>query len=126
MTIQDNRQFTHRKRPYHAEAVKWDGSNYDAIKALIPQAEKPYFTAYGNGYIAIRTTGRLDTLAIGDWVVRGENGQVKCYKPEAFESKYEALTPLVTLPVVRSMAAALGIPTEQLAKELASICGRKG
>jgi hypothetical protein len=46
---------------------------------------------YGPDHIMVRHGNRIDTLVVGSWVVRGENGAIKCYSDEQFKVKYEAL-----------------------------------
>jgi len=76
----------YRKHPYHASCVRWDGDNLAEIQALLPHAE-----LYREVYIVLRSAYRMDTLYIGDWVAKGENGDIKCYKPEQFAVKYERI-----------------------------------
>jgi hypothetical protein len=78
---------THKKRAYLADCIQWDGSNFEEVRELFPDAEN-----FIDQFITLRGHGWLKTLKIGDWLVVGENLEVKCYSPEIFEIKYERLT----------------------------------
>lgn len=79
--------YTHQKKPYQAECLQWDGNNVNEIRRL-SIAE---ITQHGASYLVIRHENTLSTLSPGWWVVKGENGQVKCYSDEVFRVKYQAI-----------------------------------
>lgn len=81
---------THQKRPYRAHAVQWNGSNYHEVEALFAGTGS-YPSLYDNHQIIVRSMQRIDTLSPGWWVVKGENGVVKCYDDATFNVKYEPM-----------------------------------
>jgi hypothetical protein len=76
--------YTHQKRPYRAKCLQWDGTNAAALDDVLQ-----HLTEHGSELL-IRHHGMIETLRVGDWVVTGENGEVKCYTDEVFRVKYEA------------------------------------
>lgn len=77
--------YTHQKKPYQAKCVQWDGNNVNAIRQLVMMD----VVQHGASYLAIRHENTISTISPGWWVVKGENGQVKCYSDEAFRVKYQ-------------------------------------
>lgn len=80
---------THQKHPYHAECIQWNGSNLEQVMELLPQ---PTELTVRHEWLTIRfSPGEVKALHYGEWVVRGENGVVKCYSDEQFNVKYQAI-----------------------------------
>lgn len=79
-------QPTHQKRPYKARCVQWVGINTEEIVSLLKDVQP-----WGD-YLMYRYPNGVGTLRMGDWVVVGENGQVKCYTDAVFRIKYEKLS----------------------------------
>jgi hypothetical protein len=79
---------THRKKGYNALAVKWDGTNREEIERLYAGQAVLSATPL---YLTIRYKDAINTLLHGDFVVRGENGSMKIYKPDAMQVKYESV-----------------------------------
>ena len=63
-------KLSHRKRAYKADAIQWDGTNTEVVFDAYPGAE-----LFGSRHIMVRHAEGISTLNIGDWVVRGENGE---------------------------------------------------
>ena len=78
--------YTHQKRPYRAQCWQWNGTNTQEIVQLFHDAK-----IHDENHIMVRHGNRISTLVIGSWIVRGENGQIKCYNNNEFNIKYEAL-----------------------------------
>jgi hypothetical protein len=81
--------FTHRKRAYHAHAIQWDGNNLEELRELLDNVQ-----VHDDEHLMVRHAQgplTIQTLKVGDWVVQGENGVVKCYTDEVFRTKYEGL-----------------------------------
>lgn len=77
-----------RKRPYRAEAIQWHGLNFmDVVEML--EIGGCVANLYGTDMVMIRSERGVDTLRLGDWVVRGENNNIKTYTDSVFHSKYE-------------------------------------
>ena len=73
----------YRKKPVVIEALQWNGCWKDMNKFL----RKP---TVGPGQTLIIHTLEGDMHAnIGDWVIKGVNGEYYPYKPDIFEKTYE-------------------------------------
>ena len=83
---------THKKRAYYAEAIQWTGDNFAAIARMMgiePSSDE--IVLWGGHQVILRHARGIDTLHIGDWLARGENGNVKRYTDEVFNTKYEGV-----------------------------------
>lgn len=81
---------THITVPYHAQCLQWDGSNTEAIFALVKQAGGT--AEHWHASLLLRYQGRIDSLYPGWWLRLGENGALKVFKPELFALKYRVLS----------------------------------
>lgn len=73
----------YRKRPYIAkQAIQCNPSNLPKILELFPDAE------HFEPYITLRGPDWLRAMSYTDWIVQGENGQIKLYTNEEFNTKY--------------------------------------
>ena len=78
----------YRKRPIVVEAIQWDGSSKSGQEV----------TAFGQGAVTWhfnQNTMRCDTLegpglhvSVGDWIIRGVEGEFYPCKPNIFEATY--------------------------------------
>lgn len=74
-----------RKKPVTIEAVRWNGNNWNEVRA---------FMRYQGGKVIDRRI-RIDTLegavyaAEGDWIIKGVRGEFYPCKPDIFEDTYE-------------------------------------
>jgi hypothetical protein len=87
----------YRKKPVVIEAVKWDGQNVTEVKKfgngdLIVEIDD---LAWQVGKAAPVVTVLIKTLEgemkanVGDFIIRGVNGEVYPCKPDIFEKTYE-------------------------------------
>ena len=79
-----------RKKPVVIEAIQWDGTNIKELK----QMESPSEFWFGGmdretGDLGIYTLEGLVTARIGDWVIRGVQGELYPCKPDIFAATYE-------------------------------------
>jgi len=87
---------THEYHPYKAYCIQWNKDNTAEVLALL-RSNNDDALMYGE-YIMVRfrqkREGRKDieTIDIGWWVAKGENGDVKCYNNEQFHIKYRETT----------------------------------
>ena len=79
-------KYTHKKRPYLAHAIQWDESNLESIAAMLPKAE---VQMVGRVAFIRYEPGECDIMRPRDWIVKGENGDVKLYSDDIFRVKYE-------------------------------------
>lgn len=84
----------YRKKPVVVEAVKFDGTNYrevlefihpDMSETELAGAEKMKLP------IVIETLEGDMNVSIGDYVIRGVQGEFYPCKPDIFEATYEAI-----------------------------------
>ena len=80
---------TVRKKPVIVQAVQWTGENWDELVEWCP---------YGL-FLGTRRQGlTIDTLEgemradIGDYVIKGVNGEYYPCKPDIFKKSYEIVT----------------------------------
>lgn len=77
---------THRKKPVVITAVRWTGENLPDIIAFL-----------GDSYVGIGSDVYIRTLegtmhaSIGDWIIRGVEGEHYACKPAIFDATYETV-----------------------------------
>jgi hypothetical protein len=79
--------YTHVKHPYLAHAIQFNGQNTAQIIELAPGIRLDWV----GGEINARIGDDIRHLKRGDWIVKGENGNVKIYDDATFNTKYTAL-----------------------------------
>lgn len=78
-----------RKKPVVIQAVKWDGSNL-AVEALNGVLGLDPLTIVDKDKLKIQTLEGDMLASVGDWVIKGVNGEFYPCKPDVFEKTYEA------------------------------------
>ncbi|MEU4225816.1 hypothetical protein AB0F17_16100 [Nonomuraea sp. NPDC026600] len=79
-----------RKRPVEIEAVQWTGDNVNELWDAF-SAENIYGPTEKNPDWLIITTLEGDMRAnVGDWIIKGVQGELYPCKPDIFEATYEA------------------------------------
>lgn len=84
-----------RKRPVAIEAVQYDGRNGAALRAWSEGAviESPVLEPSeanpSGGYVQIQTLEGCMTGIVGDWIIRGVEGEFYPCKPVIFAQTYE-------------------------------------
>lgn len=87
----------YRKKPVAIEAIQWTGSNLEEIKAFVGQdliydiydaawkAEQapPYIS------IKIKTLEGVMSASVGDYIIKGVDGEFYPCKPDIFEKMYD-------------------------------------
>ena len=82
--------YTHQKKQYKAICVRLNETNGEEVLSLLKQNEaEPH--EYGAVIMIRYGDGRIETIGVGDWVRVGENGVVKTFTDDEFNSKYEVL-----------------------------------
>lgn len=82
----------YRKKPVVIEAIQWDGTNQgeiaDFMEVIIRTKTSP---EEGNpsGKITIETLEGDMTASVGDFIIKGINGEFYPCKPDIFEKTYE-------------------------------------
>lgn len=73
----------YRKKPVIIEAIKWDGSNILEIR------EFAYPCVRYQKHLFIETLEGRMRADIGDYIIKGVNGEFYPCKPDVFEKTYE-------------------------------------
>jgi len=76
-----------RKKPVVIEAIQYDGINFNAIKEFVNNATTLKTTV--TRQLVIRTLEGPMTAQMGDWIIKGINGEFYPCKPDIFEKTYE-------------------------------------
>lgn len=82
--------YNYQKRQYKAIALQLQEDNFEEAMSLINQnGAEPH--QYGDNLMVRFSSGDINTIRAGSWIVVGENGDVKLYNNDVFHIKYEAL-----------------------------------
>lgn len=76
----------YRKRPIVIEAVQWTGNNINLIDEFIGSM-KGY--QYKNGVLYIKSLEGKMKASIGDYIIKGVNGEFYPCKPDIFKKTYD-------------------------------------
>lgn len=77
-----------RKKPVVIEAVQWTGDNIEEIDQLADKADVPTIL-HKNGMLYIRTLEGTMEGSMGDWIIKGVQGEMYPCKPDVFAATYE-------------------------------------
>jgi hypothetical protein len=83
-----------RKKPVVIDAVHWLGTDesFNEACALLDTCDIAYYKLNaGQDAIVIPTLEGDMTASIGDWIIKGVNGEPYPCKPDIFEKTYEAV-----------------------------------
>lgn len=80
--------YTHKKRQYNAHAVQWTQNNLVDVQAMLPSAE---ISKVGDVAFIRYAPGECNVMKSLDWIVKGENGDIKIYSDDIFHIKYEEI-----------------------------------
>ena len=80
-------EHTHKKKAYFATALQYS----DETKANILSILGDDASVFGENYIIVRANKGVKTVRKGDWVVIGENKEIKIYTNNEFNTKYEGI-----------------------------------
>jgi len=79
-----------RKKPVEIEAIQWTGDNMEAISQLVGEDLVPMEDEHeAQTKIGIVTLEGVMTASIGDWIIKGVNGEFYPCKPDIFQKTYE-------------------------------------
>lgn len=79
----------YKKKPVIIEAVKFDGSDY-SVEWLLPQLQSGE-VGRSTGKLHINTLEGIMQANIGDYIIKGVNGELYPCKPDIFKKTYEKL-----------------------------------
>jgi hypothetical protein len=95
----ETRVLRFRKRPVEVEAVQYAGGGNMQPRGGVPvwlwdalENGTAFFTN-GADPLQIKTLEGVMTVAPGDWIIRGVNGEIYPCKPDIFTATYEPVAP---------------------------------
>ena len=90
----------YRKKPVEIEAIQWNGINLSEVKEFVD--ESLIYTIYDSAWevgeapvivdIQIRTLEGNMSVSIGDYIIKGIQGEFYPCKPDIFEQTYELIS----------------------------------
>ena len=87
-----------RKLPIEVSAIQWTDNNIQSVDAFFGDDFHDW-EPLGSGAIEIRTLEGLMRVEVGDWIIRGIEGEFYPCKPDIFEATYEEIFPDQDSPV---------------------------
>lgn len=75
----------YRKKPVVIEAIQWRGNNFAEVFAFCKDAIID--DVYGD--VLIKTLEGVHEAIVGDYIIKGVNGEFYPCKPDIFEKTYE-------------------------------------
>jgi len=81
-----------RKKPVVIEAEQFTDENKDRAFNFVTCNSSASFNEPGRPILLIQTLEGIMTAQIGDWIIKGVNGEFYPCKPDIFEATYEAVT----------------------------------
>ena len=79
-----------RKKPVVIQAVQWTGDNGDEVQKFLFNGNTHAADGWVKGqYVEIGTLEGLMVASIGDWIIRGVNGEHYPCKPDIFNKTYD-------------------------------------
>ena len=75
----------YRNKPVVREAIKFDGTNYSECERFIGKDNYDNTLNYPN----IKTLEGVMRVSVGDFIIKGVNGEFYPCKPDIFEKTYE-------------------------------------
>lgn len=85
----------YRKKPVVIDAIQWNGNNLDTILDFCEGSATYESMASGGGAIVIQTLesnkaiGTKHASTIGDYIIKGVQGEFYPCKPDIFKETYE-------------------------------------
>ena len=76
-----------RHKPIVVEVVLWDGGNVEEVNAFFDDGLDEEFLP--DAPFVIETSDGDVVANVGDWIIRGEDGEFHPCKPDTFEATYE-------------------------------------
>lgn len=80
----------YRKKPVIIEAVIWTGNNIDEVKKLAKNATENFI--FDNNDLFIETLEGNMKVSVGDYIIKGVEGEFYPCKPNIFKKTYETVS----------------------------------
>ena len=91
----------YRKKPVVIEALQWTGENHRDMFDFLTGKTNEYMTTSGDNFyidhsqvrggLIIKTLEGEHIASIGDYIIKGVNGEFYPCKPDIFKKTYEAV-----------------------------------
>lgn len=84
----------YKKKPVIIDAIQWDGNNYEEICEFVGMRLKYNTIEISNDQpskLHIPTLEGIITASVGDYIIKGIQGEFYPCKPDIFEKTYEPL-----------------------------------
>lgn len=78
----------YRKKPIVVEAIIWDGRN---VAQMCKFTDRDVSHLIVNGELYISTLEGILHASVGDYIIKGVNGEIYPCKPDIFNKTYEIL-----------------------------------
>lgn len=81
----------YRKKPVVIEAVQWSGNNLNEILDFMKDKQPNYYEDDEKKLLTIQTLEGNMIASIGDYIIKGVQGEFYPCKPDIFEQTYEVV-----------------------------------
>ena len=80
---------TYVKKPIKIEAIQYLGTNIDEIENFIDNPVIKYYSSDRDYAIGIPTLEGIMKASVGDYIIKGVQGECYPYKPDIFKLTYD-------------------------------------
>lgn len=81
----------YRKKPVVIEAVQWSGNNLNEILDFMKDKQPNYYEDDEQKLLTIQTLEGNMIASVGDYIIKGVQGEFYPCKPDIFEQTYEVV-----------------------------------
>lgn len=81
----------YRKKPVVIEAVQWSGNNLNEILDFMKDKQPNYYEDDEKKLLTIQTLEGNMIASVGDYIIKGVQGEFYPCKPDIFEQTYEVI-----------------------------------
>jgi len=78
----------YRKKPIVIDAIQWHGNKSDLLRFSCELGHLPMYVDFNKDLIIHTLEGDMKAN-VGDWIIKGVNGEFYPCKPDIFEKTYE-------------------------------------
>lgn len=81
----------YRKKPVVIEAVQYTGKNYEEVLNFMKDKQPNYYEDDEKKLLTIQTLEGNMISSVGDYIIKGVQGEFYPCKPDIFEQTYEVV-----------------------------------
>ena len=89
--IKNDMKRLYKKKPVVIEAIQWTGDNLEEVKDFLEITHENYKPLQPKNSLFIKTLEGKMEASIGDFIIKGVQGEFYPCKPDIFEQTYELL-----------------------------------